>query len=92
MMTGYVHITGAEIPEDLRPESEHSAYGFTIDADCTTDSRLETVAMVHNLCRALAFEEKDYEILMMLAENPEGLQQYDFQIGGVWRQEDEEEE
>lgn len=77
-MTGYVHITGAELPEQLSQEEGRAAYGFRIEIDCVMDSRVETVTMVHNLCKALSFRKQDYEALVLLSEYPDGLSEYDF--------------
>lgn len=90
-MTGFIHITGRDVPEELAPDEAHAAFGFEIEASCILDSRIEAITLVFNVCRSLGFERADYEVLHMLSENPEGLQQYDFQLGGVWRQEEDEE-
>lgn len=82
-MTGYIHITGAEVPEEISPKDEPATFGFSIETKAVLDSRFEAVVLVYNLTRALAFEELDYAALQLLSENPEGLQQYEFRLGGI---------
>jgi len=82
-MIGYVHITGAEIPEDLELEEDvESAYGFTIECDCVLGSRLEAVEMVYNLGTALQFERTDWDALALILQH-RGVREIHFQIGGA---------
>lgn len=89
-MTGFIHITGRDVPEGLAPEEAHAAFGFEIEASCILDSRLEAITLAFNVCRSLGFDRADYEVLHMLSENPEGLQQYEFRLGGIMNLDEED--
>ena len=88
-MIGYVHITGAEIPEDLElEEDEETVHGFTIECDCVLNSRLETIDMVYNLAVALQFTEADWAGLELVRTH-RGTREIHYQIGGIEEVEDE---
>ena len=83
-MTGYVHITGAQIPEDLAGEEGSKTYGFTIEVDAVLDLPAEPVSMVYNLGVSLGFGEAEWNAVMMMAEHrAEGLIEHHYQIGGL---------
>ena len=82
-MTGFVHITGAQLPEDLTGEDGSKTYGFTIEADAVLDLPAEPVAMVYNLGVSLGFGEAEWNAVRLMAEHrADGISELHYQIGG----------